>query len=76
MILNGMSSDPHNGVNSLDLILMRLKELESAIPLNEAGGHGVDGHTITWDVCSISLTVSLIRDKMGSEGRTDQPYQL
>ena len=24
MTLNGMSSDPHNGVNSLDLILMRL----------------------------------------------------
>ena len=23
MTLNGMSSDPHNGVNSLDLILMR-----------------------------------------------------
>ena len=24
MTLNGMSSDPHNGVNSLDWILMRL----------------------------------------------------
>ena len=30
MTLNGMSSDPHNGVNSLDPILMRLTEQENA----------------------------------------------
>ena len=28
MTLNGMSSDPHNGVNNLNLILMRLTPLE------------------------------------------------
>ena len=29
MALNGMSSDPDNGVNSLDLILMRLRRDQS-----------------------------------------------